>query len=97
MAEKVDTVRTTDPAYHKLLDADSRPVPESYRRDSPIEPGPTFVPVSRYTDKAFHDAVLRQNSVPIAMIRAALSDEGLDANSADWRFYGDVDLSETDR
>ena len=55
MAEKVESVRTTDPAYHKLLDADSRPIPDSYRRDSPIQPGPTFVPVSRYTDKAFHD------------------------------------------
>ncbi|MFP6816609.1 MAG: Rieske (2Fe-2S) protein, partial [Pseudomonadales bacterium] len=55
MAEKVESVRTTDPAYHRLLDADSRPVPESYRRDSPIEPGPTFVPVSRYTSREFYD------------------------------------------
>ena len=42
------SVRTIDTAYHKLLDSDSHPVPESYRRDSPIEPGPTFVPVERY-------------------------------------------------
>ena len=34
------SVRTIDPAYHKLLDQESRPVPESFRRDSPIEPDP---------------------------------------------------------
>jgi phenylpropionate dioxygenase-like ring-hydroxylating dioxygenase large terminal subunit len=55
MAEKVETVRTTDSAYHRLLDTETRPVPESYRRDSPIEPGPTFVPVERYTSKEFFD------------------------------------------
>ena len=49
------SVRTIDPAYHKLLDQESRPVPESFRRDSPIEPGPTFVPVKRYYSKEFFD------------------------------------------
>ena len=48
-------VRTIDPAYHKLLDQESRPVPESFLRDSPIEPGPTFVPVTRYYSKEFFD------------------------------------------
>ncbi|TDJ25440.1 MAG: aromatic ring-hydroxylating dioxygenase subunit alpha [Gammaproteobacteria bacterium] len=49
------SVRTMDAAYHKLLDSDPRPIPESYRRDSPIEPGPTFVPVERYISREFHD------------------------------------------
>ena len=49
------SVRTIDPAYHKLLDQESRPVPESFRRDSPIEPGPTFVPVKRYYSREFFD------------------------------------------
>tara|TARA_A100001037_G_scaffold86556_1_gene78558 strand:+ start:153 stop:1703 length:1551 start_codon:yes stop_codon:yes gene_type:complete len=55
MAEAKATVRTMDPSYHELLDADSRPVPECFRRDSPIEPGPTFVPVERYTSQEFFD------------------------------------------
>jgi phenylpropionate dioxygenase-like ring-hydroxylating dioxygenase large terminal subunit len=49
------TVRTLDTAYHKLLDSDLRPVPASYRRDSPIGPGPTRVPVSRYISQEFFD------------------------------------------
>ena len=45
MAEAKATVRTMDASYHKLLDEDSHPIPESYRRDSPIDPGPMRVPV----------------------------------------------------
>ena len=48
-------VRTIDDAYHRLLDEETRPVPASYRRDNPIVPGPTRVPVSRYTSQAFFD------------------------------------------
>ena len=48
-------VRTIDDAYHRLLDEETRPVPASYRRDSPIAPGPTRVPVARYTSQAFFD------------------------------------------
>ncbi len=48
-------VRTIDEGYHQLLDTDSHPIPESYRRDSPIEPGPTHVAIERYTSQAFHD------------------------------------------
>ena len=55
MGKNKSTVRTLDRAYHELLDTDSRPIPECYRRDSPIEPGPTKVPVSRYTSREFHD------------------------------------------
>lgn len=49
------SVRTIDESYHKMLDAETRPVPASYRRDSPIAPGPTFVPVDRYFSKEFFD------------------------------------------
>ena len=49
------TVRTLNPAYQKLLDLDSHPIPESYRRDSPIWPGPTLVPVERYISRAYHE------------------------------------------
>jgi Bacterial protein of unknown function (DUF885) len=40
------------------------------------------------SEREFHDAVLQQNAIPIALIRAALGDElpGKDAGS-DWRFY----------
>ncbi len=55
MKKNKSAVRTLDRAYHELLDTDSRPIPDCYRRDSPIEPGPTKVPVSRYTSREFHD------------------------------------------
>ena len=31
------------------------------------------------TDRAFHDAVLKENSIPIEMIRASLTGQRLDA------------------
>ncbi|MEM7564517.1 MAG: aromatic ring-hydroxylating dioxygenase subunit alpha [Pseudomonadota bacterium] len=52
---KVTTSQTLNPAYQKLLDSDSRPVPESYRRDSPIEPGPTLVSVKHYISREVHE------------------------------------------
>src|SRR5687767_4192920 len=42
-------------AYDRYLDDDTRPVPPSFRRNSPMEPGPTFVPVEQYISKEFHD------------------------------------------
>lgn len=48
-------VRTLNPAFQKLLDADSRPVPEAFRRDNPMGPGPTLVPIEQYTSRAFHE------------------------------------------
>ena len=41
--------------YLKLLDEDSHPVRDSLRVESPMEPGPTLVPVERYFSKEFHD------------------------------------------
>lgn len=44
----------------------------------------------RMTDREFHDAVLRQNSIPIEMVRAALTGQPLRPDhQAAWRFYGD--------
>ncbi len=36
-------------SYQQLLDGDSRAVPEALRRQQPLDGGPTFVPVERYT------------------------------------------------
>jgi uncharacterized protein (DUF885 family) len=50
-----------------------------------------IVQQGKMTNRQFHDAVLQQNSVPIEMIRAALTDEKLDANQkTKWRFAGDL-------
>jgi len=42
----------------------------------------------KMTDRAFHDAVLKEGSIPIAMVRASLTDQRLTPDyRADWRFY----------
>jgi uncharacterized protein (DUF885 family) len=44
----------------------------------------------KMTDRQFHDAVLQQNAMPIAMVRAALSDQKLTADGpGEWKFYGE--------
>ncbi len=50
-----------------------------------------LVTSGRMSERAFHDAVLGQNSIPVALIRAALEPElALDrAGGAPWRFAGD--------
>jgi uncharacterized protein (DUF885 family) len=49
-----------------------------------------LVDSGKLTDKQFHDAILKENSIPVEMIRAALTKQELtkDFKSA-WRFYGD--------
>jgi phenylpropionate dioxygenase-like ring-hydroxylating dioxygenase large terminal subunit len=49
------TDRSSGITYQEILDQDSRPVPEIFRMQSPLPPGPTIVPAERYTSKAFHD------------------------------------------
>jgi uncharacterized protein (DUF885 family) len=40
------------------------------------------------TDRAFHDAVLREGSMPVAMVRASLNHQKLTRDyQPDWRFY----------
>jgi uncharacterized protein (DUF885 family) len=44
----------------------------------------------KMTDKQFHDSVLQQNAMPIAMVRAALINEKLSADGLPpWKFYGE--------
>jgi len=46
-----------------------------------------LVPTGKMTNREFHDAVLRENSIPIVMLRAKLIKQPLKKNfSADWRF-----------
>ncbi len=43
------------------------------------------------TNKQFHDEILRQGSMPIALVRLALTRQKLTRDmSIDWRFYGDL-------
>jgi hypothetical protein len=43
----------------------------------------------RMTDRAFHDAVLKEGRLPIAMVRAILTRQELTRDwKPDWRFYG---------
>jgi hypothetical protein len=45
----------------------------------------------RLTERAFHDEALRQNAMPIALLRLAVGGQPLTPEtSMDWRFYGDV-------
>ena len=43
------------------------------------------------TEKAFHDEILRQGSMPISLLRLALGKEKLTRDmNIDWQFYGDL-------
>lgn len=47
-----------------------------------------LVDSGKMTDRAFHDAVLKENSIPIEMIRASLTDQKLSRDfQSSWRFY----------
>ena len=40
------------------------------------------------TNKQFHDAVLQENSLPVEMVRAVLTDQKLPKNyKTSWKFY----------
>ncbi|MBL8725840.1 MAG: DUF885 domain-containing protein, partial [Planctomycetes bacterium] len=43
-------------------------------------------PGSAWTEKRFHDAVLQQNSIPIAALRAALGEALPGKELGGWRF-----------
>jgi hypothetical protein len=41
------------------------------------------------TERAFHDAVLKENRIPIAIVRASLTGQKLTQDyKPDWKFYG---------
>jgi uncharacterized protein (DUF885 family) len=47
-----------------------------------------LVDSSKMTNRAFHDAVLKENRVPIEMIRASLTGQKLPRDfRSNWRFY----------
>lgn len=49
---------------------------------------------SKMTNREFHDAVLRENEIPIEMIRASLTHQPLTADfRTSWRFYGPLSAS----
>jgi uncharacterized protein (DUF885 family) len=50
-----------------------------------------LVETGRMTDRAFHDAILKENSMPIEMLRAALTQQELPRDFAShWRFYPQI-------
>lgn len=45
----------------------------------------------RMTERAFHDAVMQLNSIPVEMVRSTLVEERLNRNfHSTWKFYGEV-------
>ena len=52
---RTGTGRSAGVDYQTLLDADTHPVRDILRAESPIEHGPIRVPAERYFSKAFHD------------------------------------------
>ncbi len=50
-----------------------------------------LVASGKLTNRQFHDAVLRENNIPIEMIRASLTHQTLTRDfHTQWKFYGDV-------
>lgn len=50
-----------------------------------------LVDSGKMTNRAFHEAVLRENRIPVEMIRASLTGQKLNRDfAASWRFYGPV-------
>jgi uncharacterized protein (DUF885 family) len=48
-----------------------------------------LVDSGKMTDRAFHDAVLRENRMPIEMVRAIVTGQTLTRDfSSQWKFYG---------
>ena len=58
MAETVSKgVRTMDEAFAQLLEADTHGdhIIDAWRRNSPMPPGPSLIPVARYIDRKYHE------------------------------------------
>ena len=50
-----------------------------------------LVDTKKMTEKAFHDEILRQGSMPISLLKLALSPTPLKRDqSIDWKFYGEL-------
>ena len=47
------------------------------------------------TDRAFHDAILKENGIPIDMIRPSLTEQTLTPDyKPDWKFYAETPRNE---
>ncbi len=57
MSSAARAVRTMDEAFGKLLDEDTNRhrISDALRRNQPLPPGPTLVPVARYIDRRYHE------------------------------------------
>lgn len=54
-----------------------------------------LVDTGKFTDRAFHDAILKENAIPIEMIRARFINQKLGRTfSTDWKFYGPIPKEE---
>lgn len=51
------TVRTMDDAFEAMLEADTNAhnISDALRRNEPLPPGPSLVPVARYIDRQYHE------------------------------------------
>jgi uncharacterized protein (DUF885 family) len=50
-----------------------------------------LVDSGKMTNRQFHDAILRENAIPVELVRASLTGQKLSAEfSSSWKFYGNV-------
>jgi uncharacterized protein (DUF885 family) len=50
-----------------------------------------LVDSGKMTNRAFHDAILMENSIPIEMVRASLTEQPLSRDfTSSWKFYGEL-------
>ncbi len=50
-----------------------------------------MVETGKMTERAFHDAILQENRIPITMVRASLTKQQLSPDKPpEWRFYGPI-------
>jgi uncharacterized protein (DUF885 family) len=48
-----------------------------------------LVGTGKMTNRAFHDAILKENRIPIEMVRASLTGQKLSKDfKSNWKFYG---------
>jgi uncharacterized protein (DUF885 family) len=52
-----------------------------------------LVESGKMTDKQFHDTILRNNSIPVEMVRAILTNQKLERDyKSRWKFYGSISV-----
>lgn len=82
--------RSAGVSYVELLDRDSHPVRPILRVDSPLPPGPTKVPVERYTSKDWHD--IEVEKIWKRVWQMACHEDDI-PNVGDWHVYDIANLS----